>query len=92
MAFGIGGLLPGDLELSFVEDAQSTAGAETRNDSPLVRSRGMRSSAALVQAVRDAATIYDADLALMGSTRLARRMDERDRSIRRHRKPTGRPG
>ncbi len=59
------GLLPGDLELSFVEDALSDAWAETGNDSPLVRSRGMRNSATLAEAVRDAARIYDADLALI---------------------------
>ena len=59
------GLLPGDLDLSIVEDALSTAWAETRNDSPLVRGRGMRSTTALAQAVRDAGTIYDADLALI---------------------------
>jgi len=59
------GLILGDLELSFVEDALSTAWAETRNDSPLVRRRGMRGSIALAQAVRDAGKSYGADLALI---------------------------
>jgi cellulose biosynthesis protein BcsQ len=59
------GLLLGDLELSFVEDALSTAWAEGRSDSPLVRSRGMRGSAALAKAVRDAGMIYGADIALI---------------------------
>ena len=59
------GLLPGNLELSFLEDALSSAWAETRNDSPLVRGRGMRSSAALAKAVRDAGASYDADVALI---------------------------
>jgi len=59
------GLLLGDLELSFIEDALSTAWAEGRSDSPLVRSRGMRGSAALAKAVRDAATSYEADIALI---------------------------
>lgn len=59
------GLLLGDLELSFVEDALSTAWAESRSDSPLVRSRGMRGSAALAKAVRDAGESYRADIALI---------------------------
>jgi cellulose biosynthesis protein BcsQ len=59
------GLLLGDLELSFVEDALSTLWAESRSDSPLVRSRGMRGSAALAKAVRDAGQSYNADLALI---------------------------
>lgn len=59
------GLVPGDLELSFVEDALSSAWAETRNDSELVRARGMRASVALAKAVRDAATSFRADLAMI---------------------------
>jgi chromosome partitioning protein len=59
------GLVPGDLELSFVEDALSTAWAETRNDSTLVQSRGMRTSVALAKAVRDAGEVYEADVALI---------------------------
>jgi cellulose biosynthesis protein BcsQ len=59
------GLLPGNLELSFVEDALSSAWAESLNDSPLVRSRGMRGSAALAKAVRDAGASYEAQLALI---------------------------
>jgi chromosome partitioning protein len=59
------GLLLGDLELSFVEDALSTAWAESRADSPLVRRRGMRGSAALAKAVRDAGENYRADVALI---------------------------
>ncbi|USU08886.1 AAA family ATPase [Sphingomonadaceae bacterium OTU29MARTA1] len=58
-------LLPGDLELSFVEDALSTAWSETRNDSELVRSRGIRISSALARAVREAGAAYDADVALI---------------------------
>ena len=59
------GLLPGDLELSTLEDGLSSAWAETRNDSSLARSHGMRSSAALATAVRDAGAIYNADVALI---------------------------
>ncbi len=59
------GLVLGDLQLSFVEDALSTAWAESRNDSPLVRSRGMRVSTVLAKAVRDAAASYNADVALI---------------------------
>ena len=59
------GLLLGDLELSFVEDALSTAWAEGRSDSPLVRRRGMRGSMVLAKAVREAAAGYSADLALI---------------------------
>lgn len=59
------GLLPGDLELSFVEDALSSAWAETRNDSELVRARGMRASIALAKAVRDAGSSFGADLAMI---------------------------
>jgi cellulose biosynthesis protein BcsQ len=59
------GLLLGDLQLSFVEDALSTAWAESRSDSSLVRSRGMRGSAVLAKAVRDAAASYGAEVALI---------------------------
>jgi cellulose biosynthesis protein BcsQ len=59
------GLLIGNLELSFVEDALSTAWGEGRSDSPLVRARGMRLTAVLAKAVRDAAADYGAKLALI---------------------------
>jgi cellulose biosynthesis protein BcsQ len=59
------GIVLGDLELSFVEDALSQAWAESLSDSPLVRRRGLRGSAVLAKAVRDAASIYDADVALI---------------------------
>jgi chromosome partitioning protein len=59
------GLLLGDLELSFVEDALSTAWAEGRSDSPLVRTRGMRVTASLAKAVRDAGKSYQAEIALI---------------------------
>ncbi len=59
------GLLLGDLELSQVEDALSTAWAEGRSDSRLVRTRGMRLTAVLAKAVRDAAADYGAKLALI---------------------------
>jgi chromosome partitioning protein len=59
------GLVAGDLELSFVEDALSSAWADTRNDSPLVKRRGIRISMALAQAVRDAGKGYEADVALI---------------------------
>jgi cellulose biosynthesis protein BcsQ len=59
------GLLLGDLDLSFLEDALSGAWADGRNDSPLVRSRGMRITAALAKAVRDAGRNHEAELALI---------------------------
>lgn len=59
------GLLPGNLELSFIEDALSAYWADSLSDSPLVRSRGLRGSAALAKAVRDAGASYRADIALI---------------------------
>lgn len=59
------GLIPGDLELSFIEDSLSTAWADTRNDSPLVSRRGIRITMALAKAVRDAGAEFDADVALI---------------------------
>jgi cellulose biosynthesis protein BcsQ len=59
------GLLLGDLDLSFLEDALSGAWADGRDDSPLVRSRGMRITAALAKAVRDAGRNHAAELALI---------------------------
>lgn len=59
------GLLAGDLELSFVEDALSSAWADTKNDSPLVKRRGIRISMALAKAVRDAGRAFEADIAMI---------------------------
>ena len=59
------GLLPGNLELSFVEDALSSAWSESLSDFPLVRGRGLRGSAALAKAIRDAGRIFQADIALI---------------------------
>lgn len=59
------GLLLGDLELSFVEDALSTSWADSLNESHLVRNRGLRGTTAFAKAVRDSGKSYNADLALI---------------------------
>lgn len=59
------GLLAGDLELSFVEDALSATWADGLNESKLVKSRGLRASASLATAVRDAGASFGADIALI---------------------------
>jgi len=59
------GLLAGDLELSFVEDALSTTWADALSESPLVGRRGLRASSSLARAVRDAGTSFNADIALI---------------------------
>jgi cellulose biosynthesis protein BcsQ len=59
------GLLPGNLQLSEIEDALSGAWTESLSDSPLVRRKGLRATSALAKAVRDAGTGYRADIALI---------------------------
>jgi cellulose biosynthesis protein BcsQ len=59
------GLVPGDLDLTLAEDALSIAWVDGRDESPDVRTRGMRLIAAFGRAIRDAAEIYRADLALI---------------------------
>lgn len=59
------GLLLGDLRLSFLEDALSAAWADANNDNQLVRRRGLRVSAALAKAVRDAMADHRADVGLI---------------------------
>ncbi len=59
------GLLLGDLRLSFLEDALSAAWSTANSDNDLQKMRGLRETASLAKAVRDAMSSYRADVGLI---------------------------